>query len=60
MEEKKQQFVDKMAELARAGERVSRKQILQTLEELEKAKNDIWMNANKGYAIRNMFLKIRG
>lgn len=51
---------DKMKELARAGERISRKQILQTLEELERAKTDIWMNANKGYAVRNMFLKIRG
>ncbi len=47
-------------ELARAGKKVSRKQILQTMEELEKAKQDIMMNANKGYVIRNMYLKIRG
>ena len=51
---------DRTEELARAGKKVSRKQILQTMEELEKAKQDIMMNANKGYVIRNMYLKIRG
>jgi DNA polymerase-3 subunit delta' len=50
---------DRAEELALAGEKVSRKQILRTLEELENAKQDILMNANKGYVIRNMYLKIR-
>ena len=51
---------DRLEELAAAGRGLSRKQILQTLEELEQAKQDIRMNANKGYVVKNMYLKIRG
>ena len=51
---------DRAEELDTAGKKVSRKQILRTLQELENAKQDIRMNANRGYVIRNMYLKIRG
>ncbi len=51
---------DRAEELDAAGKKVSRKQILRTLQELENAKQDIRMNANRGYVIRNMYLKIRG